>query len=53
MRFSKDLINWKIFQSPLAPDSLGYIFSGSAVLDSENSSGLGTIANPPLVALLT
>jgi len=50
---SKDLINWEDLPIALAPDSLGYIFSGSAVLDSENSSGLGTIANPPLVALFT
>jgi fructan beta-fructosidase len=50
---SKDLLHWENLPIALAPDSLGYIFSGSAVLDSENSSGLGTIANPPLVAIFT
>jgi len=50
---SKDLINWK--QKPIAlfPDKHGYIFSGSAVLDITNSSGLGTLENPPLVAIFT
>lgn len=50
---TKDLINWENLPIALAPDSLGYIFSGSVVYDSENSSGLGTIGNPPLVALYT
>ena len=38
---SKDLIHWK--QQPIAlyPDSLGYIFSGSAVADYKNTSGFG------------
>jgi fructan beta-fructosidase len=50
---SKDLISWEELPIALYPDSLGYIFSGSAVYDSENSSGLGTSENPPLVAIYT
>ncbi len=44
---SKDLIHWQ--QQPIAlyPDSLGYIFSGSAVVDINNKSGFGKIAKRP------
>jgi fructan beta-fructosidase len=50
---SKDLISWEHLPIAIEPDSLGYIFSGSAVYDSENSSGLGTNENPPLVSIYT
>jgi fructan beta-fructosidase len=50
---SSDLINWESLPIALYPDSLGYIFSGSAVYDAENSSGLGSAENPPLVAIFT
>ncbi len=50
---SKDLIHWR--QQPIAlyPDNLGYIFSGSAVIDSNNTSGLGKDGKIPLVAIFT
>lgn len=50
---STDLINWESLPIALFPDSQGYIFSGSAVYDAENSSGLGTEQNPPMVAIFT
>ncbi|MEY3433612.1 MAG: hypothetical protein RL131_1548 [Bacteroidota bacterium] len=50
---SSDLIDWKHQPIALYPDSLGTIFSGSAVVDHKNSSGLGTADNPPLVAIFT
>ena len=50
---SKNLKNWENQPIALAPDSLGYIFSGSAVVDSLNTSGFGTRENPPLVAMFT
>lgn len=50
---SKDLINWEELPIAIYPDSLGYIFSGSAVIDGENSSGLGSAENPPIVAIFT
>tara|TARA_R110001592_G_scaffold151883_1_gene378958 strand:+ start:187245 stop:188789 length:1545 start_codon:yes stop_codon:yes gene_type:complete len=50
---SKDLVSWENLPIAIAPDSLGWIFSGSAVLDKQNSSGLGSIENPPLVAIYT
>ncbi len=50
---SSDLTNWKHQPIALYPDSLGTIFSGSAVVDEKNTSGLGTKENPPLVAIFT
>ena len=50
---SKDLVSWEELPIALFPDSLGTIFSGSAVYDAENSSELGTKENPPLVAIFT
>jgi fructan beta-fructosidase len=50
---SKDLVHWENLPVALAPDSLGYIFSGSAVMDLENTSGLGSKENPAMIALYT
>jgi len=50
---SKDGLQWE--QQPIAlyPDENGTIFSGSAVVDHQNTSGFGTSANPPVVAIFT
>jgi fructan beta-fructosidase len=50
---SRDLIHWEHLPIALYPDSLGYIFSGSAVVDTENTSGLGSKENPAMVAIFT
>lgn len=50
---SRDLLHWKHLPIALYPDSSGYIFSGSAVVDSANTSGLGSAGKPPLVAIFT
>lgn len=50
---SKDLIHWQQMPIALYPDSLGYIFSGSAVADINNTSGLGRDGKIPLVAIFT
>ena len=50
---SKDLIHWKEGPIALYPDSLGYIFSGSAVADIHNTSGFGKNGRVPLVAIFT
>lgn len=50
---STDLTRWQHLDIALYPDSLGYIFSGSAVVDRNNTSGFGTKENPPLVAIYT
>jgi fructan beta-fructosidase len=50
---STDMIHWKHLPVALTPDSLGYIFSGSAVFDHQNTSGLSSLEKPPLVAIFT
>ncbi len=50
---SKDLIHWQEQHIALYPDSLGYIFSGSAVVDVNNTSGFGKDGKVPLVAIFT
>ncbi|MBT8302672.1 MAG: glycoside hydrolase family 32 protein [Maribacter sp.] len=50
---SEDLIYWEHKPIALYPDEHGLIFSGSAVVDKDNSSGFGTMENPPLVAIYT
>ncbi len=50
---SKDLIHWEEQKIALYPDSLGYIFSGSAVFDEFNSSNLGKNHKASLVAIFT
>ncbi|HEX6428697.1 MAG TPA: glycoside hydrolase family 32 protein [Niastella sp.] len=50
---SKDLIHWQHQPIALYPDSLGYIFSGSAVVDKNNTSGFGKNGLTPLVAIFT
>jgi levanase/fructan beta-fructosidase len=50
---STDLISWTEKPIALYPDEKGYIFSGSAVVDVKNTSGFGTLKNPPMVAMFT
>lgn len=50
---SKDLLHWEHLPIALYPDSLGYIFSGSAIVDKENTSGFGTKENPAMIAFYT
>lgn len=50
---STDLMHWEEQPIALYPDSLGTIFSGSAVVDINNTSGFGTEGRVPLVAIFT
>lgn len=49
---SQDLLAWEHLPVALEPDENGYIFSGSIVMDHSNTSGLGSITNPPMSAKL-
>ena len=50
---SKDMVHWEHLPIALYPDELGLIFSGSAVIDTQNTSGFGSIENPAMVAIYT
>jgi len=50
---SKDLVQWAHHDIALFPDELGTIFSGSIVVDKDNTTGFGTSENPALVAIYT
>ena len=50
---SKDLVHWEHLPIALYPDSLGLIFSGSAVVDHNNTTGFQTGDEPPLIAIFT
>ena len=50
---SKDLVHWERKPIAIYPDSLGLIFSGSAVVDKNNTSGLGKNGKIPLIAMYT
>ncbi len=50
---STDLVTWKHLPIALYPDRLGMIFSGSAVIDVNNTSGFGSSEKPAMVAIFT
>jgi sucrose-6-phosphate hydrolase SacC (GH32 family) len=50
---SRDLVHWEELGDKLLPDDLGPMFSGSAVVDWKNTSGLGKDGQPPLVLIYT
>ncbi|MBU3743833.1 MAG: glycoside hydrolase family 32 protein [Sediminibacterium sp.] len=50
---SKDLINWQHLPIALYPDSLGYIFSGSVVVDEFNTANLQQGNEKTLIAIFT
>jgi len=50
---SRDLIHWKELPVVMFPDKLGSIFSGTAVIDYNNTTGFGKGGIPPMIAIYT
>src|SRR5699024_7189668 len=50
---SKDMVEWEELDIALYPDENGTIFSGSAVVDWNNTTGFFTEDEPGLVAIFT
>lgn len=50
---SRDLVHWQEHGEVLYPDDMGPMFSGSAVVDWQNTSGFGKDGKPPLVLIYT
>lgn len=50
---SNDLVKWQELAPALAYDEKGAIFSGSAIVDKDNTSGFGDGKNVPVVAIFT
>ncbi|WP_338784067.1 GH32 C-terminal domain-containing protein [Streptomyces sp. DG1A-41] len=50
---SRDLVHWKELPLALSHDDEEMVFSGSAVVDWNNTTGFGTEKNPPMVAIYT
>jgi fructan beta-fructosidase len=50
---SHDLVHWRQLQDAITPDRLGTIFSGSAAVDTYNTTGFGRDGRPPVIAMYT
>ena len=50
---SRDLFHWQEQDAVLFPDEMGTMFSGSAIEDIRNVSGLQTNENPPILLFYT
>lgn len=50
---SKDMIHWQELPVALSPDTLGTMFSGSAVIDYDNTAGFNKGKTPAMIATYT
>lgn len=54
LAISTDLVHWEELPVALYPNDLGAIFSGSAVVDSQNTTGLQTtLSIAPIILIFT
>lgn len=50
---SKDMVHWEELGDKLLPDEMGPMFSGSAVVDWQNTSGFGKPGKPAMILFYT
>jgi len=50
---SKDMVHWNQIENAIYPDKLGTIFSGSGVVDWNNTTGFQTGYEKPLICIYT
>ena len=50
---STDMVTWREQPIAIYPDEKGYIFSGGAVVDVNNTSGFGKDGEQPIIAMFT
>jgi sucrose-6-phosphate hydrolase SacC (GH32 family) len=50
---STDLVHWRQIEHAIEPDEMGWVWSGSAVVDWENTAGFGAGGEPALIACFT
>lgn len=50
---STDLFHWKELDHALFPDEMGTMYSGSAIIDRDNVTGLGDGKTPPVIFFYT
>ncbi|PQA56826.1 DUF4980 domain-containing protein [Siphonobacter curvatus] len=50
---SKDMVHWEELPTALSPDRMGTMFSGSTVIDYENTAGFNRGSVPAMVAFFT
>lgn len=50
---SRDLVKWEELPVAIPANALGQIYSGSVIVDSQNTSGLGSDTTSPFIAFFT